>query len=173
MMKGVMAGAAFVARSYTAPMSDYKKNLVSSLIFLVLGITLIIFIPITIPLSEATVIGPRAFPYFIATAMIVLSAVLLISTLLQRGKQGLREEKTEEKEPRYRQDELRALALIGITLLYIFLFDKIGYFLSTFLSSTLVLLLFRVKKVWYYLIVYAVGAGVYFAFTKLLFVTLP
>lgn len=154
-------------------MSDYKKNLVSSLIFLVLGIALMVFIPITIPLSEATVIGPRAFPYFIAAAMILLSAVLLISTLLKRGKQGLREEKTEGKEPQYLQNELRALALIGITLLYIILFDKIGYFFSTLLASTLMLLLFRVKKIWYYLIVYAVGAGVYFAFTKLLFVTLP
>lgn len=140
---------------------------------MILGIALIIFIPASIPLSEATEIGPRAFPYFIAVSMILLSALLLVSTLFQYRKQRPQKEKSVEKAPECLHNEIRALILFIIVLLYIFLFDKIGYFLSTFLASTLTLLLFRVKKVWYYLIVYAAGAGIYFAFTKLLFVMLP
>ncbi|MFU0832516.1 MAG: hypothetical protein ACFWUC_06190 [Oscillospiraceae bacterium] len=103
-------------------MSDYKKNIVSSLIFLILGIGLMVLIPISIPLSTEMEVGPRAFPYFIAVSMILLSVLLLASTLFQYRKQ--RPQQDAEKEPSYMRDEIRALVLCGIILLYVFLFDK-------------------------------------------------
>ena len=71
------------------------------------------------------------------------------------------------------QNELRAFAALIIMLVYAVLFDKIGYFASTFLAITAFLLLLRVKNIWSYVISYAVGAAIWAAFTYLLAVHLP
>ncbi|MEG0541545.1 MAG: tripartite tricarboxylate transporter TctB family protein [Angelakisella sp.] len=153
-------------------MSSYQKNMISSLVFFVLGIVLLIVIPTSVDSGTMSDVGPRAFPYFIAVCMIALSSVLAANTYWER-KKNLNQVAGKKAEPGEGKNELRALALVAIILLYILTFDILGYFVSTFIASTLMLLLFRTKNIKHYLIVYGVAIAIYLAFTKLLFVMLP
>ena len=60
-----------------------------------------------------------------------------------------------------------------IMLLYAVLFDKIGYFPSTLLCMTALLVLFKVKHIWSYVICYGVAVAIWAGFTFLLSVRLP
>lgn len=168
-------------------MSSYQKNMLSGLIFLLLGVALLIIIPISVDEGAMSSVGPRAFPQFIAVSMVLLSCLLMASSWHGQRKRadGARPQAVQVQQPAAEgeqpvlaakkesvRDEGRAFILIAIILLYILTFDKLGYLLSTFLASTLTLVLFRVKKTGYYLVVYASAAAIYFAFTKLLFVML-
>ena len=53
------------------------------------------------------------------------------------------------------------------------LFEFLGYFPSTLLAATAILILFRVKKIWAYPIVYVAAVAVWAGFTYLLSVRLP
>lgn len=113
----------------------------------------------------------------IGVCMILLSLALLAVTLVKhhRGDDGgtaARERSPEERKAALR-DELRAIALAAIILLYSALFATLGYFVSTLAASTAILLLFRVRKIWAYPVVYAVAVAVWAAFTFLLSVRLP
>lgn len=158
-------------------MSQYKKDLISSFLFLVFGALVVVAVPLTIQDPQISVMGPRVFPYFIGVCMILLSLALLAVTLVKhhRGDDGgtaARERSPEERKAALR-DELRAIALAAIILLYSALFATLGYFVSTLAVSTAILLLFRVRKIWAYPVVYAVAVAVWAAFTFLLSVRLP
>ena len=70
-------------------------------------------------------------------------------------------------------DELRALLLAAVILIYAALFQILGYFISTLLAATVILLIFRVKKIWAYPVVYAAAVAIWAGFTFLLSVRLP
>ena len=44
-------------------------------------------------------------------------------------------------------------------LVYAALFQILGYFISTLLAATVILLIFRVKKIWAYPVVYAAAVA--------------
>ena len=71
------------------------------------------------------------------------------------------------------RDELRALLLAAVILVYAALFQILGYFISTLLAATVILLIFRVKKIWAYPVVYAAAVAIWAGFTFLLSVRLP
>lgn len=56
---------------------------------------------------------------------------------------------------------------------YAALFQILGYFISTLLAATVILLIFRVKKIWAYPVVYAAAVAIWAGFTFLLSVRLP
>lgn len=153
-------------------MSGYQKNMVSSLVFAVLGAALLIVIPASVDIGTMSAVGPRAFPYFIAICMIILSVVLAAVTYWENRKNDAKMEHTKSASGEGK-NELRALMLVAIVLLYILTFDILGYFGSTFIAATLMLLLFRSRNIKHYLIVYGSAMVIYLAFTKLLYVMLP
>lgn len=164
-------------------MSDYKKNILSGLVFLFIGIAVIIAAPLAIKDPQVSAVGPRAFPTFLGWGMILISLALIAQTVWKQLKSGLplwekqqaahgTPRSTEQKKESVR-NEARAYAALGIMLVYALLFDRIGYFASTFLAITAYLLLLRVKSLQAYIISYAVGAGIWAAFTYLLSVRLP
>lgn len=158
-------------------MSQFRKDLVSSFIFLGLGALVLIAVPLTIKDPGVSVMGPRVFPAFIGICMVVLSLALLVVTLVKHHReteeQGSAVSVTPEERRAALRDELRAVVLAIIVLAYSALFQAMGYFLSTFLATTAILLLFRVKKVWVYPLIYAVAFLVWLGFTMLLSVRLP
>ncbi len=158
-------------------MSQYKKDIISSLMFLILGALVLISVPMTIKDPGISVMGPRVFPTFIGVCMVLLSLALLAITLFKGRKENAARQAegtlTEEERKTALRDELRAVALALIILAYSALFQTLGYFLSTFLATTAILLLFRVKKVWVYPIIYAVAFLIWLGFTVLLSVRLP
>lgn len=46
-------------------MSQYKKDMIASFFFLILGALVLILVPLTIQDPGVSVMGPRVFPYFI------------------------------------------------------------------------------------------------------------
>ena len=46
-------------------MSQYKKDMIASFFFLILGALVLISVPLTIQDPGVSVMGPRVFPYFI------------------------------------------------------------------------------------------------------------
>ena len=158
-------------------MSQYKKDLISSFLFLVFGALVVAAVPLTIKDPKISVMGPRVFPYFIGICMILLSLALLAVTLVKHYKENVGETAAKERSPEVRRaalrDELRAVALAAIILLYSAFFATLGYFVSTLAVSTAILLLFRVRKIWAYPVVYVVTVVVWAALTFLLSVRLP
>lgn len=157
-------------------MSQYKKDMIASFFFLILGALVLISVPLTIQDPGVSVMGPRVFPYFIGACMVILSLALMLTTIVKHRKAG-GADSTEPLPPRRREsgpaDELRALLLAAVILVYAALFQILGYFISTLLAATVILLIFRVKKIWAYPVVYAAAVAIWAGFTFLLSVRLP
>mgnify|MGYP003379685786 CR=1 FL=1 len=149
-------------------MSQYKKDMIASFFFLILGALVLISVPLTIQDPGVSVMGPRVFPYFIGACMVILSLALMLTTIVKHRKAGGAEERK-----RALRDELRALLLAAVILVYAALFQILGYFISTLLAATVILLIFRVKKIWAYPVVYAAAVAIWAGFTFLLSVRLP
>ena len=54
-----------------------------------------------------------------------------------------------------------ALSVAAACLVYAALFQILGYFISTLLAATVILLIFRVKKIWAYPVVYAAAVAIW------------
>ena len=162
-------------------MSQYKKDMIASFFFLILGALVLISVPLTIQDPGVSVMGPRVFPYFIGACMVILSLALMLTTIVKHRKAGGADStgtfaSEEERKRALREqaaDELRALLLAAVILVYAALFQILGYFISTLLAATVILLIFRVKKIWAYPVVYAAAVAIWAGFTFLLSVRLP
>lgn len=163
-------------------MSKTQKDLLSSLLFLGLGIMVLVSVPLTIKDPGVTGVGPRAFPNFIGACFVLLSLVLLLQTVLKVRRTRQEQADTAEAADaapslqmrvQTRADELRVAATAAIMLLYALLFERLGYFLSTGLMITGLLVLFKTRKWHYYLISYGIAAAIWLGFTYLLSVQLP
>ena len=155
-------------------MSQYKKDMIASFFFLILGALVLISVPLTIQDPGVSVMGPRVFPYFIGACMVILSLALMLTTIVKHRKAGGADSTgTFASEEERKRDELRALLLAAVILVYAALFQILGYFISTLLAATVILLIFRVKKIWAYPVVYAAAVAIWAGFTFLLSVRLP
>ena len=162
-------------------MSQYKKDMIASFFFLILGALVLILVPLTIQDPGVSVMGPRVFPYFIGPCMVILSLALMLTTTCVAGRPAPKAGgadstgtfASEEERKRALRDELRALLLAAVILVYAALFQILGYFISTLLAATVILLIFRVKKIWAYPVVYAAAVAIWAGFTFLLSVRLP
>ena len=148
-------------------MSQYKKDMIASFFFLILGALVLISVPLTIQDPGVSVMGPR----------VILSLALMLTTIVKHRKAGGADSTgtfaSEEERKRALRDELRALLLAAVILVYAALFQILGYFISTLLAATVILLIFRVKKIWAYPVVYAAAVAIWAGFTFLLSVRLP
>ena len=149
-------------------MSRFYKDLISALIFILGGLLLILMTPRLIADMGVSAIGPRSFPVFIGWGMLILGSILLFAAV-----HGKKQTDAEGQSPFFTKNELLVLGMIVILFLYVFAFARFGYFISTGVAATAILLLLGTRKVYYYLIVYVAAAVVYFAFTGLLNVILP
>ena len=88
-------------------MSQYKKDLISSFLFLIFGALVVAAVPLTIKDPKISVMGPRVFPYFIGICMILLSLALLAVTLVKHYKENVGETAAKECSPEVRRAALR------------------------------------------------------------------
>lgn len=160
-------------------MTQYKKDMISALVFLLIGVAVLISVPATISDKQITGIGPRAFPYFVGGCMVALSLVLGISTYIKQqklakaGKAEKCKEVSEAEKAQRLHNELRAIGAALICFVYAWAFDKVSFFISTFVLITALLALFRVKKPLSYLICYIGGLVIWACFTYFFSVRLP
>lgn len=153
-------------------MSETRKDYIASLIFFLIGMGVLVSAQLIKDpgLSE---MGPREFPRFIGICMVLLSGVLFLKTRKQQADSPEKAAGSPEELGEDRKNELRALALAAICLLYAVLFTTLGYFISTFAAITFTCLLFREKRIWVYPLLYAVSVVIWLGFTYLLAIRLP
>lgn len=115
-------------------------------------------------LSE-NAIGPAYFPAILAGLMIGLGALIGVSALYFNSSvkkvTGEPEEAGDEKFGFRDSDIMRVVEVVGLGFLYIALFYAFGYFIATFLSLLLMLLVFGNRNIAVVLLLSIVGALVY------------
>ena len=156
-------------------MDKIQKNITGSIIFIILGITIWLLIPIYVPEDTVTVMGASFFPRFIAIAMIVFSTILLVISVIQLKKDAFIKEDIpgEKQEKVSNRDRFNGIGIFIISVLYMLMINRIGFLISTYIAVTSMLILFRERKIINYVIVYSIILIVYYVFTHLLLVQFP
>ncbi len=156
-------------------MDKIQKNITGSIIFIILGITIWLLIPIYVPEDTVTVMGASFFPRFISIAMIVFSTILLVTSIIQLKKGAFIKEDIpgKKQEKVSNRDRFNGIGIFIISVLYMLMINKIGFLISTYIAVTSMLILFRERKIINYVIVYSIILIVYYVFTHLLLVQFP
>lgn len=161
-------------------MTQYKKDMLSALIFFLIGIAVLVCTPATIIQEDVKFgVSARTFPYFIGGCMTALSLLLGVITYTKQrkavkaGTAEKEKEYTDEEKKANRANELRAFLTAVVCILYAWVFDKVNFFISTFVLITALLAIFKVKKLSSYLICYAATVVIWACFTYFFAVRLP
>lgn len=105
-------------------MTDKKRDLLCSVIFLAFGIFMFVQSAAIKPLMGSKDLGSGFVPKIIAGCIIVIAAAKLIMTLTS---------KKEEKKIENDEDKMGGLLTIALLLIYSVLFNTLGFILSTML----------------------------------------
>ncbi len=144
---------------------EYRSNLVSGIVSIVLGILCMLLIPAQIGEDYSATYGitSRTIPYAIAVLWIICGIVLLVQSLIL---------KKDEIKVLEIKKEVKALLYMLVLLIYALLFNK-SFLLSTIFLGIATLAFTGTKKKSYYIIVTAVVIIVYVLFAKVLHVQMP
>jgi putative tricarboxylic transport membrane protein len=119
-------------------------------------------------IGDAT--GPKAFPVLLGISLLVFALVLLIE--ITRAKGQAHEKKEEPKEERSSPFLLGGTACL--TLIYIMVFEPLGFLLSSTLYLFILMTYFNRKKWWSNVITSVMfPVAIHILFTKVLGVILP
>jgi len=139
------------------------------------------FIPSQIRLSSAwsgnTSFSSRTFPYVLAAGMFIVSSIGFLKALISyiKLKKTAETVKTNAQEKTGQKILEKAMPFIiyALIIVYIILFNKIGFILSTLIMTPLMMFLLRCRNWRYYLYVYAFEAVVYVIFIAVFKIPLP
>lgn len=114
---------------------------------------------------------PRIYPLIIAAGMAILAVVLLITELRKQQKTG----SAEPVQFKIAEEGQIVAFVVGASVLYTLLFDRLGFMISTFLFiESIMLFISKGKKMlWPTVIALIFAVGIYFSFGRLLGITLP
>ena len=144
---------------------QYRSNLVSGIVSIILGIICMVIIPRQIGEDYSATYGitSRTIPYAVAILWLICGAVLIIQSLI------LKKDETKVLDV---PKEIKAAGYMLIILIYAILFKKSFLFSTMFLGAA-TLAFTGSKKKTFYLIVLAMVAVLYLLFAKVLHVQLP
>ena len=111
----------------------YKKNMISSIIFIILG-GLFMKPSLDLGLSSTTsdgVPGAGFFPFFMGLGIVILGVILFITAFIQLKKLTEPQEKTVAN----RENVRNAIVMMFIILVYILLWKLVGYYIATFIAA--------------------------------------
>ncbi|MBI5304783.1 MAG: tripartite tricarboxylate transporter TctB family protein [Chloroflexi bacterium] len=154
-----------------------KEERIASVALLLIAVTYLgmAFFTIGVPASRQS-LGPEAFPKAIGILMIILSALYMMQSFRGVSKEDEARAAAigaDEKLSSY-VDFKTVGIMLGLMLVYAFIFERLGYPISTFLVFMAgVLVLDRRHLVRDTLVAACVSFGLYFAFSYLLRVQLP
>lgn len=144
---------------------NVKTNLVSGIIAILFAVALWIVIPIEIVDRSTKLIKSDFLPRLIAIVIFLCGGILVYQGIAKPGK-----EKTIVLDLK---KELRVVLYMAALVLYTFLFDKIGFLLSSLLLAVFTLLFVREKKLMRYVIVVIYVTALFFLFKYALGVPFP
>ena len=122
--------------------------------------------------GSSTGVPSRTFPYFAIAIMMIASLVQLFCSIFRY----IELRKIQEKEIKDKIEwakEFRSLLVFACCVLYMILFETVGYLIATLIAPALVLLVLRDLNWKHYLSVYIVGGLMYLIFQYLLKINLP
>lgn len=146
----------------------FNRNLVGSLLFFILSITLFLFIPSQIKVVSNDVINSSSFPRLIIFIMGTCSLYLFLLEVIKIIRKQLSEITELDLAV-----EGRTLVVIGLLILFLVLLNFIQFWLSALIFSGLLMFFMGTRKWWKYAIVFTVIISITLLFTKVLSVTLP
>lgn len=161
-----------------------KESITSNLFMIAVAVLMILIIPSQIDNSvQADRLGPRFVPYA-ASALVLLPNLLQMGMKLMRNKKaraaGTLEEPSGETKPTFGEICRRLVkqywtlvAVMVMAFAATFVVDYLGYVITYCLLCAGMLLIFREKRWYFYLITFALVAVVYIGFSKFLYVPLP
>ena len=144
------------------------SNIIGSMLFIAFSVSMLILTPSQIKVTETGVINAQTFPKLLLGTILCLSAILLVTECI----------KLILRKP-CAQIELELLAgfksliILCLFILYFVLLKPLGFIASSCIFSVLMMLYFRVKKPYYYLIGIAAGIFIGVLFQYVLHVRLP
>jgi putative tricarboxylic transport membrane protein len=143
-----------------------RRNLIVSILLLVLAIALLIE-TMKMPVGTFASPGGGFFPLGLSVVLGILSFVLLLQTI--KGKHE------EESPPWATAGNLGPLVMtIGVLFLYVFVFELLGYLISTFFLIGLIMAVFGPMKWWKVVTIALISATLsYFLFTAILGMSMP
>ena len=155
-----------------------RKEIASSLVLILFSLTFLVYTT-RYPLDDWANPGPAVFPLLLGGVLLLLAAWQLIRALLAPGKPDREERKSSKVKAlkaflRENQGEAKVIILTALLILYIFLVQWLGFFVSTFLLAILSSRLMEAKD-WIRPIVLSAGVGLfcYFLFEVWLKLSFP
>ncbi len=122
-------------------------------------------------LKSSDPMGPRAFPALLGIALAFGAMLLLIETIRARAQADKKEKKPQEEKQKH---AAMLWAVVAWTIVFLFLFEPLGYIVSTTIYILPLMIFFNPKKWWANGITSVLfPIGVYILFVKFLGVMLP
>ena len=170
-------------------MNKYTKDKITGVGTLLFGLTMLWYIiPNWVVMKTANLnhTSPDTFPRFASWVLVLLGAFLLgqafYNERLQKHGDGTEQEAATKKDERTFGEKFKAfissdtycvLMTAFTILLFDFLLTRIGYIKTGCICSVLLLVAFRSKKWYHYVIVIAFTFFLYYLFSKVLLVKMP
>ncbi|MCX3065985.1 tripartite tricarboxylate transporter TctB family protein [Cetobacterium somerae] len=145
-----------------------KTNLIGGSLFLSISVIIWFLIPSQIILTQNTSINSQTFPRLIVSLSII-SSILLI---LKESIKIIKKEPTEEIEFIF-NNEVKVIVMLILLVVYVFLFEYLGFLFSSIIYSFLTLMYYKSKNIKYYISIALVCLIVNYIFKNLLLVQLP
>ena len=142
---------------------------------LLLLFSVVLFVHVqSFPRIPGQQVGPSLFPGFLAVALAVCAALLVVKGLASRRDGGERAEWVLFEPWTRNSHYLLAYAVtIGVNVFYILAVDGLGFIVTGVIYLGMMFWVFGVRKAWIMPLAIVVTLGIHYAFYKLLKVPLP
>lgn len=150
----------------------YNSEMISGVIFAILGAVLWLLIPSQIPTLEKSAINAQTLPRIAIGGMAVFGVGLLLEGIFTKAKKELVITKESFRSAAFKK-ELRSVLYALFLVAYCFMVQPLGFVVSTVILVVAIMLFYGARKWYYYAIPLAMVGIVYYVFRVLLHVSLP
>ena len=150
----------------------YNSEIISGVVFAIVGVILWFLIPSQIQTLEKSAITAQTLPRIAIGGMVLFSVGLLLEGILMREKKELVITKESFHSEAFHK-EVKSLIYCLFLVIYCFMVEPLGFVVSTILLVIAIMLFYGARKWYYYAIPLSMIAVVYVVFKVLLHVSLP
>lgn len=150
----------------------YNSEMISGVIFAILGVVLWLLVPSQIPTLEKSAINAQTLPRIAIGGMAVFGAGLLLEGIFTKAKKELVITRESLRSAAFKK-ELRSVLYALFLVAYCFMVKPLGFVVSTVILVIAIMLYYGARKWYYYAIPLAMVGIVYYVFRVLLHVSLP
>lgn len=150
----------------------YNSEMISGVIFAILGAVLWLLIPSQIPTLEKSAINAQTLPRIAIGGMAIFGVGLLLEGIFTKEKKELVITKESFRSAAFKK-EMRSVLYALFLVAYCFMVQPLGFIVSTVILVVAIMLFYGARKWYYYAIPLAMVGIVYYVFRVLLHVSLP